>query len=967
MLVRGFGSTTENVMKIQVCGVIVAAILTAFLRAETAKETSLWKPFYIDSRSGEAHLSLDGAWDLGYRDAPISSEADLDGQKWIKVAVPNSAQWALYEAGILPYPYAHLNTRKYTWVPDNVWYYKRSFNLPPAARESFDYLCFDGVGYFTRIWINGALIGRHEGMFGGPHVEVSHWLKFDGPNEIVVEVKAGSYGEKTWDPDHYGNGKVAVPWGLAGGSDYVTKSSGIDPKEIEPLGIWQPVRLEMVPKVHLARPFLITEDATESRASLQLKVEVLRDSTGLDTVLKDEYGTIRDTAKAQDTEDGLNLQIELIEKSTSRSALKCDWPLRVNRGRNWVTQQFDVPDPLLWWPNGMGDPNLYRIHVSLLRDQREIDRIEFDYGIRTIKRIATPGPQTQDRWEKWQFVVNGRSFFMKGMNWAWPLDVLLHLPEAKYRWLLEEARAAHIQMLRVWGGGNTETDDFFRTCDELGILVWEDFPLANSDSPGLPQDVWEAQVMQTVFRLRNHSSLAVWCGGNEFNPSDPGNTATVGIIERSVRDFDGTRMFVRTTPDPGDAHIYLDQDPTWYGRRYRAVPFISETGIYNMPEPESLLQVVDAKELQGGFQDMFSEGYADQHPEFIHHLLEYGGGEPRTLLGRISQMDDLSEVDLKRFSADAQMAAAEFTQVYADLVQANYPVTSGLMPWSFTVPWPIEFFMFVDGLGQPTASYYTIKRLYEPTHVLVRLPKMLWAKGEKIPISISVAHAAPAGLPGLTVSVQVLDCRFHPIWSKARAMDVPAGHSVASVEMGDFTIPDSLEDTFFFIVAELKGADGKIISRSVYWPRCLKLMSNPDFRSKYRETPQPAVKFEQGPWLRSQVEAVPTKLELKEIDRSDLNAAESLLRLRVRNSGSVPAFDTHINIAGTTRVFDGTDNNFWLAPGEERAIDLRVQWRDPTTRAKASIAAEAWNAKLIEVAVPATQAKGDGGSARSSR
>ena len=251
---------------------------------------------------------------------------------------------------------------------------------------------------------------------------------------------------------------------------------------------------------------------------------------------------------------------------------------------------------------------------------------------------------------------------------------ITHLPEAEYHWLLEEAHDAHIQMLRVWGGGNTETDDFFRICDELGIMVWEDFPLANSDSPGLAQDVWESQVMQTVFRLRNHSSLAVWCGGNgAANASDPGNTTTVGIIERSVRDFDGTRMFVRTTPDPGDAHIYLDQDPTWYGHRYRSVPFISETGIYNMPEPESLLQVVDAKELQGGFDGIFDKKYAELHPEFIHHLLEYGGGEPRTLLGRTWQMDDLSKADLKRFSADAQMAAAEFTQVYADLVQASTP------------------------------------------------------------------------------------------------------------------------------------------------------------------------------------------------------------------------------------------------------------------------------------------------------
>ena len=171
--------------------------------------------------------------------------------------------------------------------------------------------------------------------------------------------------------------------------------------------------------------------------------------------------------------------------------------------------------------------------------------------------------------------------------------------------------------------------------------------------------------------------------------------------------------------------------------------------------------------------------------------------------------------------------------------------------------------------------------------------------------------------------------------------------------MGDFTIPDGLEDKFFFIVAELKDANGVVISRSVYWPRCLKLMADPEFRSKYRDTPQPSVKFEHGPWLRSQVEAAPTKLQLKGICRTDLSETESSIRVQVRNAGSAPAFDTHINIGGTTRTFYGTDNHFWLAPGEERMIDLRVQWRDPSTRAKASITAEAWNAASIEVPIPA--------------
>ena len=222
--------------------VLAAGFGHRLLKAQQPDSKTLWQPYYVDQRTGEQHISLNGAWELGYRDAAIVAPSDFDQQKWITADVPTSAQWALYEAGVLPYPYAHLNTRKYAWIPDKVWYYRRQFEVPAAAEDDYAFLCFDGVGYYSKIWLNGTLVGRHEGMFGGPHVEVSQWLKFGERNQIVVEVKAGSYGVQNYNPDD--TGKVILPWGSAGGTRYVTMGSGIAPREIEPLGIWQSVRLE---------------------------------------------------------------------------------------------------------------------------------------------------------------------------------------------------------------------------------------------------------------------------------------------------------------------------------------------------------------------------------------------------------------------------------------------------------------------------------------------------------------------------------------------------------------------------------------------------------------------------------------------------------------------------------------------------------------------------------------------------
>jgi beta-mannosidase len=916
-------------------------------------DKTLWSPYYIGPKSREQHIPLNGTWQLGYRDTAIESLQDLDKLKWIGAEVPNSAQWALYQAGVLPYPYAHLNTRRYAWVPDKVWYYRRQFEVPASAQDHYLFLCFDGVGYYSRIWLNGTLVGRHEGMFGGPHAEVSHWVHFDQPNQITVEVKAGSYGVEHWNPE--ATGKVILPWGLAGGNQYVTTASGIEPKEIEPLGIWQTVRLEIAPKLHLQRPFMITERATEKRADLRLNLEVLANTTALDDELhpwkETQLATIRDSWAAKAVEPALTLQIELADGSSSQTAFGQRVPLRVYEGRNWITREITVFSPKLWWPNGMGAANLYHVSLTLMQQEKAIDRLEFEWGIRTIERVPTPGPRTQDRWADWQLVVNGRPLFVKGVNWAWPLDVLLHCPEERYRWLLRASQAAGIQMIRVWGGGNPETDEFYELCDYFGIMVWEDFPIGNTGTPGWPQDVWESQVLQTVFRLRNHPSLAIWCGGNEFNPYAIGNTGTVGIMERSVNDFDGTRMFLRTTPDPGDAHIYTDMDPTWYGQLYQWVPFISETGIFNMPEPASLLEIINPGELNEPLLDIFSKDFARSHPEFIHHLPEYQGQEPRTLINRASQMDDMSEPDLKVFCDATQAAAAEFTQILSDLTQANYPRTAGLMPWSLTVPWPMEFFMLIDGLDQPTPSYYALKRTYEPTHIVVKLPGMLWAKGETVPISISVVHAPPTTVTGLTASARILDSRFRPLWREEQQVALPNGPSVTDQEMGEFTVPDSLEDRFFFLVAELKQADGRLLSRSVYWPRCLKLMSDSEFRVKYRHWPQPSLKFEHGPWLRPQVAATRTSLQLSVISRRDIGETESSVQIRIRNTGPNPAFNTHFDIAGTRRSFIGTDSDFWLAPGEERVLEFDVLWRDAATRNQAMLTASAWNAATQQAAI----------------
>ena len=163
-------------------------------------ESSLVQPYYISPRPGLQHVSLDGEWQLAFGDTPVVRPSELDQQqfKWIRAQVPDSVQWSLYSAGELPHPYHHLNSRKYTWVPDKVWYYRKEFEAPASARGQYAFLCFDGAGYYSKVWLNGELLGQHEGMFGGPAIEIGKHLRNGGPNALIVEVRAPSYGVQSW-------------------------------------------------------------------------------------------------------------------------------------------------------------------------------------------------------------------------------------------------------------------------------------------------------------------------------------------------------------------------------------------------------------------------------------------------------------------------------------------------------------------------------------------------------------------------------------------------------------------------------------------------------------------------------------------------------------------------------------------------------------------------------------------------
>lgn len=905
------------------------------LFAPGADAQTLSQPYYISPRSGGQHIDLSSDWLLAWRDRQVSGIEELDAQsKWLTVKYPTSVQMALYHAGELPHPYEHLNSEKYRWVDEKVWYYRKSFRLPETAQGQFVFLAFDGIDYFARVWLNGHLLGEHEGMFGGPVIEIGKSARYGADNQLAVEVRAGNWGNKAgYKPRD--SGRIIKPWVIAG---------GVGGEMFFPLGMWRGARIEVLPRTHIERPSLTTRSVNAQEARLHLSLELLSGTHSLEQQLHPwnnvQMRYYRDWWRVKPLPSSLTVDCELVDPQTNKAELSRRLTPKGLEGRNWVEEDLIVPKPRLWWANGLGDPHLYRVRLTLKDKEQLLDSIEFDYGIRTLTTEPTAGPRMTDRWADWQFALNGRKFFVKGMNWM-PADILLDLPPERYEWLLTAVRDCGIQLVRVWGGGLIEPDSFYRIADRLGILVWQDFPIGNAVTPKFPQAIWEAQVMQTIFRLRNHASLALYCGGNEFNPYAEGNAASIGILERSVHDFDPSRPFRRTSPDAGSMHDYPDMDPAWYSRKFPFLPYMSETGMHNVPNASTMRAVISHEELAKPLSNIYSPDFEKRFPEFRHHFVEFEAVRVPRMMSRGSHIADMSAPTIDSLAEATQIGAGEFYQVFSELLQANYPVTAGVMPWVFKRPWPVVAIQLVDGFGQPTAPYYFLKRSYQATHVLWRVPNLLWAPGETVTFDAAVTRADTAPARDVRISIEVLDDRMQRLHRQDSTTNLGAGPSVTESRLGRWQIPKTYANRFFFVVVEARQSSGTLISRSTYWPRSLEMLSDSKTLAAFRDGPKEWPTLEHGPWLKPSVAQTATTLTLM---------AAKGNTLQVKNTGKTPAFPVQVEIKGV-RAFTATDNFFWLAPGESRMLSYKLlPDGEAATPLQASVSA--WNASAANVHLP---------------
>ncbi len=749
-------------------------------------------------------LSLDGAdWqfkdyygeDWRWRDAHQPQTRDL--RFWRRGTVPGSVHHDLWALGEIPDPYWERNSLLLEWIPARTWLYRRTFQIDAGLEGRRIQLCFEGVDYAAEFFLNGDSLGSHAGMFTPARFEVGDRLRYGGENTLAVVL----------EPSPQEQPQVSRTSKVRTHKSRMTYWWDFCPRMIH-IGIWDSVYLHVTGPVRMADVFVRPRLAPDhSQAAVAISTTV--DAAGAQEIALDVT---------------LRLNGQAVARARSTHALPA--------GSTTLRSDCVIETPALWWPNGHGAQPLYEADVCVLPVESaaagaEHDRRIVSFGVRSIEFIPNEGADTAAR--PYTLVVNGRRMYIKGWNWV-PLDVLYGVERPdKLERLLTLARDAHVNMLRVWGGGLIEREDFYARCDRLGLLIWQEFIQSSSGIENTPSDdpdfvrmlVGEAE--QIIPRRRNHPALAVWGGGNELSagPDDPLDEAhpLLAALKEAVTRLDPDRYWLPTSPtgrvflnsleniarDPAGLH---DVHGPWeyqgvrgqYELYNRSTSLLhSEFGVEGVTNLRALRATIGPEHLWPATLDNpvwhHRGAWWNQHPMW---QATFGPiGDPETLV---------------RATQFMQAAGLRYA-VEADRRRKYH--NSGTLPWQFNEPYPnATCTAAVDYFGQPKPVYYAVAHAYEPVHVSARFAMAAWAGEEDFEAEIWASNSRAAAIPGALLTARIVGAggRIYATWTAEAHIpgDGAAGLLAVRLPLAEVTEP------VFFLDMRLHAAGGSLLSGNRY-------------------------------------------------------------------------------------------------------------------------------------------------------
>ncbi|HUI31878.1 MAG TPA: glycoside hydrolase family 2 TIM barrel-domain containing protein [Candidatus Acidoferrales bacterium] len=711
---------------------------------------------------------------------------------WMRATVPGTVLTTLLNDSLIPDPYYGMNNKKIPDIYDAgrkyyTYWFANNFHEQPPVDNQRVWLHFRGINYGCDIYLNGHRLNKqtHYGMFLRQTYDITSFIPQDGDNRLAVLV---------FPPDPVGN-----PNGGQGGdgtiarnvsSQYTAGWDWIQPIHDRNTGIWDKVIIERTFSIRQQNPHVVTvvpgkrfPEAPQAPVIIKASAEIYNPTD------KEVHGALEYIL------DSVVVKKEVVLQPDTTTMVQLP--------------DYTMKNPKLWWPNGYGRQALYRFDFQFLNDDNQIlDEKIITTGIREIQT------QWNDHTRSRQVLVNGQKIFIKGGDWI-TSDAMLRFSPERYDAELRFHRDMNLNLIRVWGGGITERPEFYDACDKYGILVFQDFWMSGDcngkwTDPKKKEDQWTRRnypddhllflesVADQVKMIRNHPSLAFYCGGNEIAPPED---ILASIQDSLLPELDTTRYFFEYSNVDSMSYNFIGRtgdgpywlEPVRFFWENRFFPFNSEIGSVGMGDYESLERFIPQ-------QDMTLPGPAWKNMDSV-----WGYHEPGWYGSFIDAYG--KPMDVKDYADKAQLVNYD---EYRGLIEGHlahmWDWYTGVIIWKTQNPWTALRGQMYDHYLDPNGGLYGLHHAGEPLHVMYN------------PID------------GMTTVVNETFRPYHDIMLQATAYDIAGKDSLVMqvlIQMSPTSVQriepvKKILDTLFtahggFLSLRLLDTDRKMLSDNFYW------------------------------------------------------------------------------------------------------------------------------------------------------
>ncbi len=778
-----------------------------------------WK--YRQQESPKSHAELVSASLI--QGAKTLKQVQSD-ENWEEAKVPGNIHLDLLANKKIPDPYYRLNEQQQQWIGEVDWEYVTVFNFDEPLKQKNIEIVFEGLDTYADVYLNNNLILEADNMYCGWRANVKSYLK-NGENELRVYFNSVI--------------KKTLPLFNENDFEYPANNSQPEPKlsvysrkpgyhfgwdwgpRLLTCGIWRQVYLEIWEDVRLDNVRFVQKSLSDDLAKLQLEIDVIA---------------------------SLETTVELNLSNPQNSFSSFNKIFKIEQGLNKLIIDFEIMNPRRWWCNGLGEAYLYELNIELKYEGNIIDSWKEKVGLRTLELI-----HEEDEFGKsFYFKLNGVPVFIKGSN-ILPVDYFIpHVKEEEYRKLLEQAVNTNMNMLRLWGGAIYEEKIFYDLCDEMGIMIWQDFMFACAMYPA--DEIMSKRIVEeakyNVKRLRNHPCLALWCGNNEI---DEGwqtwgwqkrynyNEETSDLIWKyyckifheilpeTIKQLDSERPYWSSSPKYGfvDPKSKIDGDMHYWGVWFLNHPrekfkeylprFMSEYGLQSIPGEKTFREF------------SLPEDWDLKSDVMLAHQRQYPNPRKGQLLGgydmMLKYMDSEYHVpeDFELLSYVSQILQADYLRYAIETHRRNKPYCMGTMYWQLNDVWPVTSWSTIDYYGRWKAAQYAVKKAYQSV--------LLSVNDEEDNISVFIINDLHETKSGF-IKIQLIDFNGEVRFNYESEVLISSNDSKKYFSIDKKTLLQKINSNKIVLRTQLFEHD-KLISENIFYFNYLKYLDLEDPQINY--------------------------------------------------------------------------------------------------------------------------------------